>query len=129
MGSLKVLRLFRFFDAVLRHVPCAGSTSASVATLVPVQLEPQSEGSFSGLYATSLPEQLFPSSENALLTTQWANTTQIAAVNLSNGSVTSWREHADEKQTEGSWSVLSTYNGKQEQLKFTPAGALPPSEL
>ena len=110
--------------ALMRSVTCAGSASASVATVVHVQDRPQFEGSFPGLYATSLPEQLFHSSETALLTTQWENSAQIAAVNLSDGNVTFWLEHADEEHTEGSWTVLSTYNGKREGANtyFTPAG-------
>ena len=118
-------------DALLRPVICAGSASASVATMVHVQDRPQSEGSFPGLYATSLPEQLFVSSKTALLTTQWANSAQIAAINVSNGDVASWLGHADKKHTEGSWTVLSTYNGKQEGLitNFTMAGALPTAKV
>lgn len=91
----------------------AGSASASVATIVPVQSRPQAENGFPGLYATSLPDQLFLEPELALLTTQWANTLVVAAADLSGSSVSPWftAEHAP--AADGSRALLSAYKGKK----------------
>ena len=83
--------------------------------VIPVPGQPQVTGGFPGLYATSLPEQLFQTSDVALLTTQWANTTQVAAVDLHRGSIRKLAASAGAEDTvasTGSCAVLASYSGE-----------------
>jgi acylaminoacyl-peptidase len=70
---------------------------------------PDSEDEFPGLYATSLPENLFLGSDLALVTTQWGNRSEIAAINLKTGKV----EALSDQQTwpNSSWTLLESKHG------------------
>lgn len=90
---------------------CAGSSGDAMTEVVSVARQPQKGDGFPGLYATSLPEQLFQTSELASLTSQWANATQVVAVDLDRGSASLWASSAG-AAAEGSCAVLSSYKGE-----------------
>ena len=92
---------------------CAGSSGDSVTEVVPLARQPREEDGFPGLYATSLPEQLFQKAEVALLTSQWANTTEIVKVDLDKARASSWVSSAeDNAPSNNSCAVLSSHKGK-----------------
>ena len=94
---------------------CAGTAGDSVTEVVSVPGQPRETDGFPGLYATSLPEQLFQTSELALLTSQWANITQVVAVDFHRGSANTWAASAgadDCAASAGSCAVLCSCNGE-----------------